>query len=258
MTLNVLFIGDIVGKLGRGTVAELLPELRRTHSLDLVIANGENTAGGRGLTPATAEELYQSGIDIITSGNHIWENREIYPLLDGEAPILRPMNYPDGAPGRGIHTRDGIAVVNLQGRTFMPGHLDCPFRAADEALACLHDYRVIIVDMHAEATSEEVAMGYYLDGRVSAVLGTHTHIATADARVLPKGTAFVSDVGMVGALHSVLGMEIAPVIQRFLTQLPNRFAPVEKGPAVFNSVLVQIDRESGRATSIQRLDREIA
>ncbi len=258
MTLRVLMIGDVVGKLGRRTVAGLLPQIRRSHSIDFVIANGENTAGGRGLTPKTADELFESGIDMLTSGNHIWENREIYPLLDSEAPVLRPMNYPDGAPGRGIHTRDGIAVVNLIGRTFMPGHLDCPFRAADEALACVHDYRIIIVDMHAEATSEKIGIAYYLDGRVSAVLGTHTHIPTADARVLPKGTAYVTDVGMVGALHSVLGMETEPVIQRFLTQLPTRFAPAEKGPAVFNAVLIQIDPESGRALSIQRLDREVA
>ena len=258
MMLNVLMIGDIVGKLGRRTVAALLPELKRAHNVDLVIANGENTAGGRGLTPATADELYESGIDVITSGNHIWENREIYHLLDGEAPIIRPINYPDGAPGRGILTRDGIAVINLIGRTFMPGHLDCPFRAADDALATLHDYKIVILDMHAEATSEKLGMAYYLDGRVSAVLGTHTHVPTADTRVFPKGTAYVSDVGMVGALNSVLGMEVQPIIQRFLTQLPGRFGPVERGPAVFNSVLVQIDRASGRATAIQRLDREIA
>ena len=251
-------IGDIVGKLGRRTVATLLPEMRRTYKVDLVIANGENAAGGRGLTSATAEEMYQAGIDVITSGNHIFEHREIYHILDSEAPVLRPMNYPNGAPGRGIHIRNGVAVVNLIGRTFMPGHLDCPFRAADEALACLHDHRVIIVDMHAEVTSEKVGMAYYLDGRVSAVLGTHTHVPTADARILPQGTAYVTDVGMVGALHSVLGMETEPIIQRFLTQLPTRFAPVERGPAVFNAVLIQIDPESGRALSIQRLDREVA
>jgi len=251
-------IGDIVGKLGRRTVASLLPEMRRSNEVDLVIANGENAAGGRGLTSATAEEMYQAGIDVITSGNHIWEHREIYHILDSEAPIVRPMNYPEGAPGRGIYTRDGVAVVNLQGRTFMRDHVDCPFRAADEALACLHDYRVIIVDMHAEATSEKIGMAYYLDGRVSAVLGTHTHVPTSDVRVLPKGTAYVTDLGMVGALHSILGMEIEPIIQRFLSQLPGRFAPVERGPAVFNAVLVQIDPDSGRALSIQRLDREVA
>jgi len=258
MPLNVLMIGDIVGKLGRRTAAALLPEIRRSHNVDLVIANGENTASGHGLTPATADDLYEAGIDLITSGNHIWAYSEIYPVLDSDASILRPLNYPAGVPGRGIYTRDGIAVVNLMGRTFMPSHLDCPFRAADQALACLRDYRSIIVDMHAEATSEKIGLAYYLDGRVSAVLGTHTHIPTADARILPKGTAYVTDVGMVGALHSILGMEIQPIIQRFLTQLPVRFAPVERGPAVFNAVLVQIDPENGRALSIQRLDREVA
>jgi metallophosphoesterase (TIGR00282 family) len=166
------------------------------------------------------------------------------------------MNYPDSAPGSGIHTHNDIAIINVMGRTFMADQLDCPFRAADEALDCLHDYRNIIVDMHAEATSEKVGMAYYLDGRVSAVLGTHTHIPTADARILPKGTAYVTDVGMVGGLHSILGMEIQPIVQRFLTQLPARFSPVLKGPAVFNSTLMQIDQESGRAISIQRLDRE--
>ncbi|OFV81549.1 MAG: metallophosphoesterase [Acidobacteria bacterium RBG_16_64_8] len=256
--MNVLMVGDIVGKLGRRTAAALLPEIRRSSRIDLVIANGENAAGGRGLPPAVAEELYQAGIDVITSGNHIWAYQEIYPILDSGGPVLRPANYPSDVPGRGIYTHNGIAVINLMGRTFMPGHLDCPFRAADEALAGLRDYRCVIVDIHAEATSEKIGIAYYLDGRVSAVLGTHTHIPTSDCRVLPKGTAYVTDVGMVGALHSILGMEIKPVIQRFLTQLPTRFAPVERGPAVFNSVLVQIDPESGRALAIQRLDREVA
>ncbi len=259
MPLKVLFIGDIVGKLGRRTVASLLPQIRRSHDIGLVIANGENTAGGRGLTPATAEELYRSGIDVITSGNHIWENREVYPILeDTQQPILRPLNYPEGTPGRGIYQRDGIAVINVMGRTFMGAHLDCPFRAMDRALAELRGCSVIIVDLHAEATSEKIGMGYYLDGRVSAVVGTHTHVPTADARVFPLGTAYVSDIGMVGALHSVLGMEVEAVITRFLTQLPNRFDPVSKGPAVFNSVLIQIDEQTGRAVAIERLDREVA
>ncbi len=257
MAFNVLMVGDIVGKLGRRTVARLLPEIRRSHQVDLVIANGENTAAGRGLTPSTAEELFQSGIDIITSGNHIWENREIYPALESDLPIIRPLNYPPGTAGRGVVTRDGVAVVNLQGRTFMGVHLDCPFRAVDDALARLQGYRMVIVDLHAEATSEKVSMGFYLDGRVTALLGTHTHIPTADARVLPNGTAFVSDVGMVGGLNSVIGMAVEPVIQRFLTQLPNRFDPVEKGTAVFNSVLISVDQSTGRARSIERLDREV-
>ena len=218
----------------------------------------ENAAGGRGLTPQTADELFKAGVDIMTSGNHIWENREVYPMLDSDAPIVRPLNYPEGAPGRGVHRRDGIAVLNVMGRTFMGVHLDCPFRGIDDALSKLNDCRVIIVDVHAEATSEKIAMGYYLDGRVSAVVGTHTHVPTSDTRVLPNGTAYVTDLGMVGALHSVLGMETAAVLQRFLTQLPNRFGPVESGPAVFNSVLIEIAEDSGRARSIERLDREVA
>ncbi len=259
MPFRVLIIGDIVGKLGRRTVASLLPQIRRSHDIRLVIANGENTAGGRGLTPATADELYQSGIDVITSGNHIWENREIYPVLDdSRQPIIRPLNYPDGTPGRGVYQRDGVAVINVMGRTFMGVHLDCPFRAMDKALAEVRGCPVIVVDFHAEATSEKIGMGYYLDGRVSAVVGTHTHVPTADTRILPEGTAYVSDLGMVGGLHSVLGMDIEAVIQRFLTQLPNRFDPVDKGPAVFNSVLIDIDEQTGRAVRVERLDREVA
>ncbi|HSP54016.1 MAG TPA: TIGR00282 family metallophosphoesterase [Dehalococcoidia bacterium] len=258
MPLNVLVIGDIVGKLGRRTVAGLLPDIKRSHNIDFVIANGENTAGGRGLTPATAQELYESGVDVITSGNHIWENREIYPTLEKDRRILRPINYPEGTIGCGIYSSDALAVVNVMGRTFMGVHLDCPFRAMDAALNRLRGCHIIIVDLHAEATSEKIAMGFYLDGRTSAVFGTHTHVPTSDARVLQGGTGYISDVGMVGALRSVLGMAVEPVIERFLTQLPNRFEPVEKGPAVFNSIVLQIDERSGKTISIQRLDREVA
>lgn len=232
--------------------------MRRDRDIDLVIANVENAAGGRGLTPQSSEELFKAGIDVMTSGNHIWEKREIYPVLDSDIPIVRPLNYPEGTPGRGVYRRDDLAVINVMGRTFMGLQLDCPFRGIDEALSALADSRVIIVDVHAEATSEKIAMGHYLDGRVSAVVGTHTHVPTSDSRVLPEGTAYVTDLGMVGALHSVLGMETKAVLQRFLTQLPNRFGPVESGPAVFNSVLIDIDEASGRARSIERLDREVA
>ncbi len=255
--MNILVIGDVVGKVGRRTVACLLPKIIRNHKLDLVIANGENAAGGRGLTPSTADELFEAGVEIITSGNHIWRYREIYPFLDGEAPVLRPLNYPEGAPGRGVLIRNGVAVINLIGRTFMPSTLDCPFRAADEALATLEDTRFVIVDIHAEATSEKAALAWYLDGRVSAVLGSHTHVATADVRLLPKGTAFVTDIGMVGPHNSILGMETGPVIETFLSQLPARFTSEERGPAVFNSVLIELEPDSGRATGIQRIDSEL-
>ena len=255
--MKVLAIGDVVGKPGRRTLCQLLPQLRRDHSIDLVIANGENAAGGKGLTAATAEEMLRAGVDIITSGNHIWEHREIYPLLDSESPILRPLNYPSGTPGRGLLTQGPVAVINLIGRTFMPLEADDPFRAADEALARLQGYRVIIVDMHGEATSEKTAIAWYLDGRVSAVFGTHTHVATADARLLPKGTAYVTDLGMVGPLHSVIGVEVQDVLQRFLTQLPTRFNVAEKGPTIFNSVLIDVDEATGRARRIERLDHEV-
>ncbi len=256
--MNILIVGDIVGKAGRKAVACLLPQIKQSHDVNLVVANGENAAGGKGLTPNTAEELFEAGVEVITSGNHIWKYREVYPLLDSEAPILRPLNYPQGVPGRGILTRDSVAVINLIGRTFMPAALDCPFQAANQALTDLGDLRLIIVDVHAEATSEKAALAWYLDGRVSAVIGSHTHIPTADARLLPGGTAFITDVGMVGPRDSILGMEAGPVIDGFLSQLPTRFNTVERGPVVFNSVLVQIDDESGRASGIQRIDSEIA
>lgn len=258
MSFKVLMVGDIVGRLGRRTVAAVLPELRRSREINLVVANGENTAGGRGLTPDTAEDLYESGVDVITSGNHIWENREVYAMFEADRRLVRPLNYPPGTPGRGVYKKDDVAVINAMGRAFMGATLDCPFRAIDEALDGLQDCRVILVDLHAEATSEKVGMGYYLDGRVSAIAGTHTHIPTSDARVLPKGTAYVTDLGMCGALHSVLGMEIEPVIERFLTQRPTRWNPVDKGPSVFNSVIIDIDTNSGKAITIERLDREVA
>jgi metallophosphoesterase (TIGR00282 family) len=256
--VNILIIGDVVGKVGRRAVSCLLPEIKRSHQLDVIIANGENAAGGKGLTQDSAEELFEAGVDILTSGNHIWQYREVYPYLDSDAPVLRPLNYPKGAPGRGVLTQNGVGVVNVMGRTFMPGALDCPFRAADRALAELKDSRVVIVDVHAEATSEKAAMAWYLDGRASAVIGSHTHIPTADTRILPKGTALVTDVGMVGPRDSILGMQRQPVIDAFLSQLPHRFHAEESGPVIFNSVLISVDEESGRATAIQRVDRELA
>jgi metallophosphoesterase (TIGR00282 family) len=260
--LRCMVIGDIIGKPGRLAVVGSLPDLRAELDLDLVIANGENLAAGAGLTPSLAEELLASGVDVITSGNHIWDKREIYDYLDGGRPVLRPLNYPDDAPGRGwlLHTLpdgDRVAVINVMGRVFM-NQLDSPFAAMDglldgaaEPLPALR-----IVDFHCEITSEKNAMGWYLDGRVSAVLGTHTHVPTADARLLPKGTAYISDVGMTGPRDSVIGFSLETVLPRFLTHLPTRFT-VAEGPVTFNAVVVEAERTSGRARSITQLQRLI-
>jgi hypothetical protein len=256
--LRVLFIGDVVGSPGRHALNAILPGLREELAVDVVVANGENAAAGRGLTMRTAKEIFGAGVDIISSGNHIWDQQEIVEELDGpslEGPILRPANYPPGSPGKGIGRSKGLTVINLQGRTFMP-NIDCPFRAADALLASEPEGPVL-VDMHAEATSEKVAMGWYLDGRVSAVLGTHTHVPTADTRLLPNGTAYVSDAGMTGARDSVLGFEVADSHRLFLSQLPTRLHVEEKKKDVkLNAVLVDIDETTGRALSIERIDRE--
>ncbi len=256
--MRILVIGDVVGKPGRRAVQTLVPSLRRDEGIDLVIANGENAAGGFGLTADTAYELLESGVDVLTSGNHIWDQKEIIPYLDEGLPLVRPANYPD-APGRGSLVHDNVLVVNLMGRVFMPA-LDCPFRAADQILreeGASSAPPVIIVDFHAEATSEKQAMGWYLDGRVSAVLGTHTHVGTVDTRILPKGTAFVSDVGMTGPMDSVIGSEVSAVVDRFLTGMPQRL-PVAGGPVVMNSVLIDVDRETGKSLAIERVDRIVS
>ena len=255
--MKVLMIGDVMGRPGRRAVAALLPGLRQELGVNLVIVNGENTAAGRGLTLPTARELFDAGVDVITSGNHIWDQKEIIPSLDEEAPILRPQNYPVGTPGRGVMTCNGVTIVNLQGRTFMIP-LDCPFRTADAILKELPERSIVIVDMHAEATSEKVGIGWYLDGRVSAVLGTHTHVGTVDARVLPRGTAFVCDVGMVGGRDSIIGDDVDSVLARFLSQLPHRLHVAESSRILqFNAVLVDIDETTGLARSIVRVDREV-
>ena len=252
--MRILVIGDIVGQPGRRAVAGLLPELRNKYRPDLVIANGENAAHGRGITPRNVQELVQSGVDVVTSGNHIWDQKEIIPYMAASVPLLRPINYPAGAPGQGYLIQSGVLVVNLMGRTFMY-NVECPFRTMDRLLAELPaPPKVIVVDFHAEASSEKVAMGWYLDGRVSAVVGTHTHVPTADARVLPKGTAFVSDIGMTGPTCSIIGNEISAVINRFLTQMPGPL-PVADGPAVLSAVLVQVDETTGRGLSIKRVDQ---
>ncbi len=252
-----LAIGDIIGRPGRQAVSEILPGLQEQYGFDLVIANAENTAGGLGLTPSTANDLLDAGADVLTSGNHIWAQKEIIPYLDdGELPILRPLNYPPGVPGKGYLIKGQTMVVNLIGRTFI-GNFDCPFRAMDQLLDELgHKAPVIIVDFHAEATSEKMAMGRYLDGRVSAVLGTHTHVGTIDAQLLPQGTAYVTDIGMTGPIDSVIGDTTETVLQRFLTAIPNRLA-VGRGKTMFNAIMVRIDDESGKAISIDRIYREV-
>jgi metallophosphoesterase (TIGR00282 family) len=250
----ILAIGDVIGKPGRKALSQLLPGLRQQYGIDLVMVNGENAAGGIGLTVETAREMLDAGADVLTSGNHIWKHREIYPYLDSDMPLLRPLNYPPGVPGRGYLVIGQVAVVNLIGRVFI-GDLDCPFRAMDALLASLKP-KIIIVDFHAEATSEKVALGRYLDGRVSAVLGTHTHVGTTDAQVLPGGTAYVSDIGMTGPLDSVIGDDAEAAIQRFLTRLPHRLS-VGKGKIALNGMVVEIDDDTGKALSIERIYRDV-
>jgi hypothetical protein len=235
-----------------------VPLVRQECGIDMVIANAENTAGGFGLTLDTAYELLESGVDVLTSGNHIWDQREIIPHMDGEIPLVRPANYPN-APGRGSLVWGDVMVVNLIGRVFLPP-LDCPFRTADQLLnesEAAGGPRVIIVDFHAEATSEKQALGWYLDGRVSAVVGTHTHVGTVDTKILPQGTAYVTDVGMTGPADSVIGSDPSAVLERFLSGLPQRLT-VARGPVLMNSVLLDIDVETGKAQSIERLDRMVS
>jgi len=255
--MKILATGDIIGKPGRDAVKMALPNLKRSLDVDLVVVNGENTAGGIGITPIIADELFACGVDVITSGNHIWAQKEICEYLDGPQPIIRPLNYPPDVPGRGYVMQGGVVVVNLIGRTYMNAY-DCPFRAIDKLLEGLsREAKVVIVDFHAEATSEKVALGRYLDGRVSAVLGTHTHVATADAQVLPRGSAYVTDIGMVGPKDSVIGDDVQGVIERFLTQIPRRLVVAADKRIVFNSVLVDIDETTGRARKIERIYREV-
>jgi 2',3'-cyclic-nucleotide 2'-phosphodiesterase len=253
--VRILVVGDVVGKPGRKAVAELVPQLRRERGYGLVICNGENAAGGNGITASIAEELRAAGCDVITNGNHVWDQRQFIEEIDRLDYCLRPMNLSPDAPGRGWLVLDGVLVANAIGRVFMA---DCenPYRAVNDVLRSLGEDapRVRILDWHAEATSEKVAMGFHLDGRFSAVLGTHTHVPTADARVLPGGTAFISDIGMVGPRDSVLGMDHTQIVARFLDGMPRRFA-VADGPVAFNAVELEIDERTGHARSIARVDR---
>jgi metallophosphoesterase (TIGR00282 family) len=253
--MRILMIGDVVGRPGRRAVHEFVPALRSELGLDLVTANGENSAAGFGITQSTAQELLDSGVDVITTGNHVWDQKEAIPILDGDSPVLRPLNYPAAAPGRGAVMSNGVLVVSAQGRTFMPVQIDDPFQAMTSLIEDLPERPgAIVVDFHAEATSEKAALAWHLDGKVSAVVGTHTHVPTADQRVFPHGTAFVSDLGMCGVRDSIIGDEVGPVLRRFLTGIPVRLT-VGDGIAQFNSVLIDTDDETGLATDIARVDR---
>ena len=262
-TLRVLMIGDVIGKPGREAVEQTLGTLRDERHIDFVTANGENLAGGMGLTPSTAAAMFNAGVDVVTSGNHIWDKREIYPELDRDERILRPLNYGEhGVPGRGwgiFHAADGseVAVINAQGRTYMP-QIENPFSMLDTLINEGADELppVRIVDFHCELTSEKNAFGLHLDGRVSAVCGTHTHVATADERILPRGTAYISDIGMTGPVYSVIGFDPATVLPRFMNALPTRFE-VGSGPVLFNAIQIDIETATGRAVAVERLNRII-
>jgi len=254
--VTVLCVGDVFGEPGRKAVQTLLPRLRKQYEVDLAVVNVENAAAGFGVTPLIARTFLDQGVDVMTSGNHIWDRKEVIGYIVKENLLLRPANYPPGTPGTGsVVVKAGphkVAVLNLMGRVFLP-HLDCPFRKADEEIPRLRqDTPIIIVDMHSEATSESQAMGWYLDGRVSAVVGTHRHVQTADERLLPQGTAFITDLGMTGPVDSVIGVEPELAISRFLTQMPNKFEPA-KGPAALHGAVIRIDPDTGRALSIERL-----
>jgi metallophosphoesterase (TIGR00282 family) len=260
--MNILFIGDIVGAPGREAVKQLLPGLKKEYSLQFIIANAENAAGGSGITQKVAQELFQSGVDAMTSGDHIWKKREIFEFINQEERILRPINFPLGAAGRGaarFKTKQGlnVGVINVNGRVFMEA-LECPFRTTMAAVEELSkDTKVIIVDIHAEATSEKVALGWYLDGKVSAVLGTHTHIQTADERILPQGTAYLTDAGMTGPYDSVIGRRTEDVLERFLTSIPVRFE-VAKENIQLHGAILDIDENTGKARSIVRIQKNLS
>lgn len=259
--MNILFIGDIVGRPGREAVKKLLAGIKKEFALDFIVANAENASGGSGITLKVAQELFDSGVDTLTSGDHIWKKREIFDFIDKEERILRPINYPEGAPGRGFNlfpTKNGpkIGLINVNGRVFMEA-LECPFKTSIRAQEILaKDTKIIIVDVHAEATSEKVALGWYLDGKVSAVLGTHTHIQTADEKILPQGTAYISDVGMTGAYDSVIGRRKEDVLSRFITAIPVRFEVASENVQL-HGVALDIDDATGKTKSILRVQRKL-
>jgi hypothetical protein len=255
--MKILFIGDIFGKTGRRALKTSLGNVVEMFKADFVIANCENLAGGFGFTRETLNEVFATGVDMVTTGNHVWDKKEALDITANDQRVLRPANYPDGAPGRGsgVYTSKSgvkVGVINLMGRVFMDA-LDCPFKAAERELAKVSaDAKIILVDMHAEATSEKQAIGHLLDGRVSAVVGTHTHVQTADERLLTRGTAYITDVGMTGPAHSIIGVRPDIIMKRFLTKLPERFEEAA-GPGQFNAVLLEVDDETGKAKGIKRI-----
>ena len=261
--MKLLFIGDIVGSPGREALAELLPGLQAQHGLDVVVANGENSAGGNGITPDTAAEIYAAGVDVITCGDHLWDQKEVEILLDEEPRFVRPVNYPAGTPGQGstVIERAGqptAGVINAQGNTFMRGELDNPFRSVKEELKKLAPVApVILLDFHAEATSEKIAMARMLDGHVSVVVGTHTHVQTADEFIFPGGTAFLCDAGFTGPHDSVLGRDWEPVVERFLTSQPRRF-PVAKDRVLLQGLMVEVDGATGKALTVERVSEALS
>lgn len=260
--MRVLFIGDIVGEPGRKAVKELVPKIAKREKIDFIVANGENAAGGSGITPALVDELLGYGIDVITSGDHIWKRKEITDRLSQDARILRPANYPRESPGSGstvVQSSSGaeVGVINIQGRVFMQA-IECPFRTAKaEVDRIKNKTRVIIVDVHAEATSEKMALGFFLDGLVSAVIGTHTHVQTADEKILPQGTAFLTDAGMTGPFDSVIGRNKEQILTRFISQLPTRF-DMAQGDIQLHGAVIDIDEKTGRADSIKRIQEKLA
>lgn len=254
--MKILLVGDVIGRPGRAAFAKYTRQLKKEHDIDVVIVNGENSAGGKGVSEKSLDELYSGGADVVTTGNHVWDNREIYGFIDREPYLVRPANYPEGAPGKGWclypFKAKNIAVINMSGRAFMPD-MDCPFQKVEDILHEIGDEAdIIILDFHAETTSEKMAMGYYLDGRVQIVVGTHTHIQTADERILPNGTAYITDLGMTGPWDSILGVDKEIIIKKFVTCMPVRHE-IPKGPCVYSGLLVEVDDKTNAPVSVERI-----
>lgn len=255
--LKILFLGDVIGEPGRRAVIETLPQLKKEREIDFIVVNGENAAGGRGITPKITIDLLRAGAAVITTGDHVWDQKDLLPFINSEPRLLRPVNYPEGTPGQGsviLETPKGkVGVINVQCRTFMQPILENPFRVLEASVARMREETsVIFVDVHGETTSEKIAVGRFLDGKVSAVVGTHTHVQTADEQIFPGGTAFLCDAGMCGPTESVLGREIEPIIARFINNLPVQF-PVARGPVKLHGALIEVDEATGRALSIERV-----